>query len=526
MKINNRYGSALPQLGTEQTAQTQQQAPVGAAAPTQAPGAVSAFSYGQPAAAAAAGGANGVAGGTSPLQSNPVGVLGGALLASQDQVGVNPDINQLQTQIVAKLMEALLPLLQTVVQQLGQQLGGQQPAGANGTGGGAAQGTGGGAAQGTGGGAAQGTGGGAAQATGGGAAQGTGGGAKATGGGAKANGGGAKGVGQGGGKAQGGKCEGKGGQPAKTPGYGTQPGTQAPGYGTQPPGYGTQPGTQLPPGGVTPGQDAKPIDPNLNYQQLSTEQRNQTTGMNERERAALHLWGIQMGAAGKQDGGVLMNVLNNPEGFKPAEVALAKELAAKEQAQFGGITGKSLDQEFFGVYQKLTGKDISQRYANAPVNFAQGPVNMDNRLSGANGLNNFENSVLQLWGHSPLLSGGKIDGSILEYSMNSKNAMEVNLNKSDLQKLLDADKASDGVVNGDSLENAMLDVMDRVYNGGQSASADKTMNDALGEASQRAQGLLPPSDREPAKSIDQLAALHSGKKVGGGSCPFLSQKAA
>jgi hypothetical protein len=246
--------------------------------------------------------------------------------------------------------------------------------------------------------------------------------------------------------------------------------------------------------------------------------------MNDRERAALHLWGIQMGAAGKQDGGVLMNVLNNPESFKPAEVALAKELAAKDQAQFGGITGKSLDQEFFGVYGKLTGKDISQRYANSPVNFAQGPVNMANRQTGANGLNNFENEVLQLWGHSPLLSGGKIDGSILEYSMNSQNAMEVNLNKSDLQKLLDADKASDGVVNGDSLEKSMLDVMDRVYNGGPSANVDKTMNDALSEGSQRAQGLLPPSDRPAAQSLDQLAALHAGKKVGGGSCPFLSQQ--
>jgi hypothetical protein len=248
--------------------------------------------------------------------------------------------------------------------------------------------------------------------------------------------------------------------------------------------------------------------------------------MDERQRAALHLWGIQMGSAGKQDGGVLLNVMNHPEQFKPAEVALAKELAAKDQQQFGGITGKSLDQEFFGVYGKLTGKDISQRYGNSPVNFAQGEVNMANRQTGANGLNNFENEVLQLWGHSPLLSGGKIDGSILEYSMNSQNAMEVNLNKSDLQKLLDADKASDGVVNGDSLEKSMLDVMDRVYNGGPSANVDKTMNDALAEGSQRAQGLLPPSDRPAAQSLDQLAALHSGKKVGGGSCPFLSQKAA
>lgn len=150
---------------------------------------------------------------------------------------------------------------------------------------------------------------------------------------------------------------------------------------------------------------------------------------------------------------------------------------------------------------------------------------MANRQTGQNGLSNFENEVMQLWGHSPLLTG-KVDGSILEYSMNSQNALEVNTNKSDLQKLLDADKASDGVVNGDSLENAMVDVMDRVYGQGQGASVDKTMNDALAEGQQRAQGLLPPSDRPEAKTLDQLAALHAGKKVGGGSCPFLSQQKA
>jgi hypothetical protein len=151
---------------------------------------------------------------------------------------------------------------------------------------------------------------------------------------------------------------------------------------------------------------------------------------------------------------------------------------------------------------------------------------MANRQTGANGMTQFENEVMQLWGHSPLISGGKIDGSILEYSMNSQNAMEVNLNKSDLQKLLDADKASDGVINGDSLENAMVDVMDRAYGVGGGASADKTMNDALAEGQQRAQGLLPPSDRPAAQSLDQLAALHAGKKPGGGSCPFLAQQKA
>ncbi len=267
------------------------------------------------------------------------------------------------------------------------------------------------------------------------------------------------------------------------------------------------------------------ISTGVSYQSLSNAERNVASGMDEHQRAVLHLWGIQMGAAGHQDGGVLLNVLNNPSGFKPAEVELAKELAAREQAMYGGITGKSLDQAFFGLYQQLTGKDISQRYGNAPVRFAQGPVNMDNRLTGANGLNQFENEVLQLWGHSPLFNGGKIDGSILGYAMNSNNRMEVNLNQQDLQALWDADLASDGVINGDSLENAMVDVLDRVYLGAPSASVQRTMNDALEEASLRRQGVLPPSDRPAASaaSIDAIAASQARRT--GGSCPFISQGA-
>jgi hypothetical protein len=244
--------------------------------------------------------------------------------------------------------------------------------------------------------------------------------------------------------------------------------------------------------------------------------------MDERQRAVLHLWGIQMGAGGRQDGGVLLNVLNNPGQFKPAEVALAKEVAAKEQELYGGITGKSLDQEFFGLYQNLTGKDISQRYGNAPIRYAQGPVDMNNRLTGANGLNNFENEVLQLWGHSPLFNGGKIDGSILDYAMNSNNRMEVNLNSQTLQALKQADMASDGVLNGDSLDNAMFDVLDRVYLGAPSASVQRTMNDALEEASLRRQGALPPSTRpSAAESLDAIAAAQARRP--GGACPFASQ---
>ena len=267
------------------------------------------------------------------------------------------------------------------------------------------------------------------------------------------------------------------------------------------------------------------INPNTRYQDLSAQQRNQMSGMTEEQRAVMHLWGIQMGSSGKQDGGVYLNVLQNPSAFKPAEVAVAQKLAAQDMAQYGGYTGKALDNAFFGLYGQLTGKDISQRYANSPINFAQGPVNMQNRQTGQNGLTNFDNEVMQLWGHSPLFTGGKIDGSILEYSLNSPNALEANLNRGDLQALQQMDLASDGVLNGDSLEKNFVQVMDRLYLGGADASVQGGMNAALQEASARREGLLPPPAPE-AQGINpqSLAAMNAAIKQGKGAsaCPFLS----
>ncbi len=524
MKVN-RYGSAMTPLATEATAQPQQQQQTQGVSPLSqalAPNALSGDSY-----KAAGTGGYGATGaptaGSNPLQSNPMGVLGGALMASKDLEGLKPDLEKLQAQIVTEILKVVLDQVQNLVKQLAGQLGGQLGGAAGNAGNGGNAGAAGNAGNGGNAGAAGNAGNGGNA----GAAGNAGNGGNAGAAGNAGNGGNAGAAGNAGGKpgcnkpGAGGVQGGYGAGGGTQGGYGTGGGTQG-GYGT--PGTPGTPTGPRPPGGA--------IDPNLNYQSLNSEQRTQLSGMNERERAALHLWGIQMGSAGKQDGGVLLNVMNNPEQFKPAEVALAKELIAKDQAQYGGVTGKALDQEYFGLYQKLTGKDISQRYGNAPVNFAQGPVNMGNRQTGANGLNNFENEVLQLWGHSPLLSGGKIDGSILAYSMNSPNKMEVNLNQADLKGLFDADMASDGVLNGDSLENAMVDVMDRVYLGAPSANMNKTMNDALEQAAQRRDGLLPPPDRAAADltklqggGMDAISQLH-GKKVGGGNCPFLGKQAA
>ncbi|MEL7368732.1 MAG: hypothetical protein AAFN74_07465 [Myxococcota bacterium] len=305
------------------------------------------------------------------------------------------------------------------------------------------------------------------------------------------------------------------------PGGGYGPGGPGGGYGPGGPGGGYGPGGPGGPGGEDPVGETIPSD--LDYRDLSREQRRALSGMSDRERAVLHLWGIQMTSEGAQDGGVLLNVLQNPEQFQAAEVELARELQARDTAQYGGITGKALDQEFFSLYQGITGEDISGRYGNAPVRFADGPLDMDARLTGDNGLSGFENQVLQLWGHAPLFNNGQIDGNIVDYALNSDNALEANLNREDLLALREADLRSDGVLNGDSLENAFLDTLDHLYLGGPEASAERTMADALEEAALRRSGALPPIEDVPEYGdVTGPAPIERPGSTGGGQCPFLA----
>ncbi|MEW6283958.1 MAG: hypothetical protein AB1758_35425, partial [Candidatus Eremiobacterota bacterium] len=246
-----------------------------------------------------------------------------------------------------------------------------------------------------------------------------------------------------------------------------------------------------------PGPD---VDTSINYKTLSADQRTALSGLTDRERGILHLWGIQMTSAGRQDGGIYLNVQQNPGSFQPAEVQLARELAARDQAQYGGITGKALDQEFFQVFRKVTGQDVSSRYGNAPVNFAQGPVNMENRLTGNNGMSAFENAVVRLWGHEPLFNGGRIDGSILSYTLDSPTALDFGLNKQDVQTLLTADLASDGIRNGDSLEFAFSGVLDKLYLGGPGTSQSQVTSEAQLRASRsRSFGTAFPPGGDPAR---------------------------
>ena len=337
-----------------------------------------------------------------------------------------------------------------------------------------------------------------------------------------------------------GGAAGSAGGPGAAPGYGGGGGGA---YGPGTPGYGGpyQGGPAPAPGYGGGGPYDGPGDPgdnpvgetiptNIDYRDLNNQQRQAISGMTDRERAVLHLWGIQMTSDGHQDGSVLLNVEQNPEQFQQAEVELARELRARDQSQFGAVTGRALDQEFFQLYERLTGNDISQRYANAPVRVADGPVDMQARLVGDNGLNSFENQVLQLWGHSPLFNNGQIDGNIINYALNSDNALEVNLRREDLLALREADLASDGVLNGDSLENAFIDTLDNLYLGAPGASVDRTMNDALEEAALRRQGLLPPVEDVPVQDPNDVFGPNGingfGDMNGTANCPFLAGAAA
>ena len=311
------------------------------------------------------------------------------------------------------------------------------------------------------------------------------------------------------------------------------PGTPAFGGG----GYQPQPFPQPQPGAPgTPGNPvatAPGVNKNFDWMKLdpTTEagraERGNVSGLNDKGRAALHLWGIQTTSAGKNNGGIYFNVLNNPENFKPAEVELVREMYNQEMAMFGGVTGKLLDQHFFGVYKHMTGKDISGRYNNRPMEFAQGPVNMDNRLTGNNGLSSFDNTVIRLWGHDTL-DNGAMDGSVTEMTLGSQFALDKldgskgSLNRSEVETLLAADLA-DGVRDGSSLESSFIDSLDRIYFGGPGASANNTMARA-GINQTGVNNIIQQWSQNPPPGIPPGVDITDIKNIG--KCPVLGQSVA
>jgi len=282
------------------------------------------------------------------------------------------------------------------------------------------------------------------------------------------------------------------------------------------------PGTPGNPVSTGPG-----FDKNLDFTKLSKTERTNLTGLNDRGRAAMHLWGIQVTSEGKNNGGIYFNVLNNPENFQPAEVELVREMYNQEMAMFGGVTGKMLDQHFFGVYKQETGKDISGRYGNRPLEFAQGPVNMDNRLTGNNGLSSFDNTVIRLWGHDSL-DNGAMDGSVTEFTLGSQFALDKldgstgSLDRSGVETLLAADLA-DGTRDGNALESSFIDSLDRIYFGGPGASEHTTMQRA-GLNQTGVNDIIAEWSKNPPPGIPAGVDITDIKNIG--KCPVLGQSVA
>ncbi len=237
-------------------------------------------------------------------------------------------------------------------------------------------------------------------------------------------------------------------------------------------GVGTQPPATRPPGVSDPGFAAWAADP----KSVGSAERTRISQLDDKQRAILHVWGMQTGSSGKNDGGVIFNILNSPQDFKPEEVAFAREAYNYDMQHYGGVTGKGIDQAFFGLYKDMTGEDVSQRYNNRPLTFAQGPVDMNNRVTGNNGLSQFDNAVIRMWGHDRL-DNGQNDGSIVQFSLQNAQSMDADLvgkQRGNIEALLAADEA-DGGRDGSALARAFQDSMDRIYLGGPGANVDKTL---------------------------------------------------
>ncbi|MEW6281144.1 MAG: hypothetical protein AB1758_21210, partial [Candidatus Eremiobacterota bacterium] len=252
--------------------------------------------------------------------------------------------------------------------------------------------------------------------------------------------------------------------------------------------------------------------PDFDFSKLNAAQRTQLSGLSDQQRAAIHLWGIQVTSAGKPGGGVYYNVLQNPEKFQPAEVALVQAAFEQEWREDGGVTGRVLDQAFFGAYRDSTGIDLSARYGNRPIEFARGPVNMDNRITGNNGLGSFTNAALRLWGHDRL-DNGLNDGSIVEFSLNSPTAFDADLNRGDLQALLAGDVGDNGRRDGTALEMAFVRSLDQLYLGAPPPTAREILTRS-GVSQNQVPGVLerlaqnPPPGVPPGVDITNMANIH------------------
>lgn len=327
------------------------------------------------------------------------------------------------------------------------------------------------------------------------------------------------------------------------------------------------PGQEQIPGGAP----KKPAGqtPDVDFRQLSGEQRTQLSAqgdpskaLSDRDRAVIHAYG--RGLIGGSIAGRYNDVLNGANGqqggesAKPAEVELIRQLSAQEQQEFGGITGRGLEREFFKIMsEKFDAPDMYQRYlidpatgrekpaklaaANATAKLPNSPVDSPewiSQLQQQSGFNPFEQSVLRLWGHDTL-DGGGVDGSVLGFTLASRNALDNNSDKGFVEALLKAD-AADGSVDGSSIRTSFKDVLDKAYLGTQGSSVEKTFNDAQirGQSfglslQQMAQNTMLGARQAMDVAMDKMAqnpaataAVAAGVVSASAVCPFLGGMAA
>jgi hypothetical protein len=260
---------------------------------------------------------------------------------------------------------------------------------------------------------------------------------------------------------------------------------------------------------------------NNNSRTVSNAERTDISQLTDEGRAVLHLWGRQITAGGKQDGSIYFNVLNDTTGaFTPAEHQLVQRLYNQEMQQYGGITGKALDGNFFNLMGQMTGEDLSSKYANSPIHFSNGqPVNLSTQALSQNGLGDFANTVLRLWGHDRL-DDGKNDGSILQFTLQNPNAFDKDVNKGLVQDLLAADLAKDGKVTGNSLARAFSQTLDQVYLGGPSGNEQGVLAQA-GITQNQVGGILDRIKNMPMVGIPPGVDITNIANIG--KCPVLGQ---
>lgn len=366
---------------------------------------------------------------------------------------------------------------------------------------------------------------------------------------------------------------------------------------------GTDPGTGVDPGGeVNPGtgEDTGVVPPaaggigaekgtaanktikelrDMNYSDMKqAEERVAFNGLSRDSAAIIHLGGRAHISEKETENGVsgsariYNNVLAPGTKFSPEEQALAKKWQASEISQHGFATGENLDKAFIqelGIRDGISAQKLQQytdavdarvakldkAAASSPelkakiIQDSQTPINMIDdvdKLEGQSGLTADEQAAYRLAGHSVLFSGtGQVNGDILPITLGNAKALDgrkaaANIDPQ-VRKLMNADFADDGKLNGTSLRAANEVVMDKVFLGGAGLTGKDDIT-RRGNAVAKANGRTPQQIRQSIMQggkqaltdFKNMAKDHSPAMLAGAAtmagaaaiCPFLGGMAA